>query len=620
MELKKGYKQTEVGLIPEDWEISLWGNKLKGFITGATPYRGNQSFYKGNIKWVTSGELNYNVIYETIEHISEEAREKTNLKIHPSNTFLMAITGLEAAGTRGSCAILGVPATTNQSCMAIYGTEALDIKYLYYYYLKYGEELAFKYCQGTKQQSYTAKIVKQLPIFYPPSSDEQQAIVSVLSDVDELILSLEKLIAKKKNIKLGAMQELLTGKKRLPGFTGEWRNKLIANIADIVSGGTPSTAVPNFWNGTIRWCTPTDITNCTKKYLSSTEKSISVKGLENCSATILPTGTLLLCSRATIGEVRIASVPVCTNQGFKSLVVQDGTNNEWLYYKILTLKDKLIERAIGSTFLEISKKDLASIEILVPSYEEQTAIATILADMDNEIEALEQKLLKYRNIKQGMMQELLTGRIRLVEKTAVAIDTTSPLLEEKHRLPSHNKEFDEAVVISVLSATFGNEQFPMTAFRRQKFAYLLHRYCSGKAEGYGKYAAGPFNPNTAYGGPEKIAQSKGYVKWHKTKTYAGFIAGENAAEATSYFEAWYGKEVLNWLEQFRYVKKEELELLATVDMAITDLQMENREITAESVRMVIQNSEEWKAKLDRAIFSDTNIIRAIKWSKSLFHS
>lgn len=216
------------------------------------------------------------------------------------------------------------------------------------------------------------------------------------------------------------------------------------------------------------------------------------------------------------------------------------------------------------------------------------------------------------------MQELLTGRIRLVEKAEAAKEIKSATSTKSSKPPSHNKEFDEAVVISVLSATFGNEQFPMTAFRRQKFAFLLHRYCSGQADGYEKFAAGPYNSHTKYGGPEKIAQSKGYVKRHKSNFATGFIAGEEAQEAMAYFDAWYGKEVLSWLEKFRKVKKEELELLTTVDMAITDMQKENREITPEAVKTVIQNSEAWKAKLDRAIFSDANIARAIEWSNSLF--
>ena len=198
-----------------EWKPGVWKDVLAGFYSGATPYRGRADYYKGNIRWVSSGELNYNIIKDTIEHISEKAKSETSLIVHPAGTFLMAITGLEAAGTRGSCAILGKDATTNQSCMAIYGTDKMIIPYLYHYYLLNGEELAFQYCQGTKQQSYTAAIVKELPIYYPCDIVEQQAIAQILSDMDSEIKQLEKKLAKYQQIKQGMMQELLTGRIRL---------------------------------------------------------------------------------------------------------------------------------------------------------------------------------------------------------------------------------------------------------------------------------------------------------------------------------------------------------------------------------------------------------------------
>ena len=129
---------------------------------------------------------------------------------------------------------------------------------------------------------------------------------------------------------------------------------------------------------------------------------------------MLPKGTLLLCSRATIGEVKIAGCPIATNQGFKSLVCPTNVSNEFLYYKILTMKSQLLERAFGSTFLEISSTNVAALELAVPCFTEQEAIATVLSDMDSELSALEQRRCKTRSLKQGMMQELLTGRIRLV--------------------------------------------------------------------------------------------------------------------------------------------------------------------------------------------------------------
>ena len=197
------------------WRTRTLGDVLEACSSGATPYRGRPDYYQGNVKWITSGELNYNVITDTIEHISVEAVEKTNLKVHPVGTFLIAITGLEAAGTRGSCGIVGAPATTNQSCMALYPSAALKAEFLYHYYVLRGDELALKWCQGTKQQSYTAKLVRQLPIDLPACIEEQTAIATILSDMDADIAALQAKLAKARHIKQGMMQQLLTGQIRL---------------------------------------------------------------------------------------------------------------------------------------------------------------------------------------------------------------------------------------------------------------------------------------------------------------------------------------------------------------------------------------------------------------------
>jgi type I restriction enzyme S subunit len=198
-----------------EWNTQQLGQVIDHCSSGATPYRGRPEYYKGTVKWITSGELNYNVITDTREHISEDAVKHTNLKMHPVGTFLMAITGLEAAGTRGACGIVGSPATTNQSCMAIYPSSKLKSEYLYHYYVLRGNDLALRYCQGTKQQSYTAKLVNLLPIDLPPWVDEQSSIAAILSDMDAEIAALEAKVAKARQIKQGMMQQLLSGRIRL---------------------------------------------------------------------------------------------------------------------------------------------------------------------------------------------------------------------------------------------------------------------------------------------------------------------------------------------------------------------------------------------------------------------
>ncbi len=192
----------------------------------------------------------------------------------------------------------------------------------------------------------------------------------------------------------------------------DWELKQLGEIADIVGGGTPSTFIPEYWNGDINWFTPTEIG--LSKYSFESSRKITRKGLENSSAKVLPEGAILLTSRAAIGDVSILMKEGCTNQGFQSLIAKKGVNNEYLYYLASTLKRIFLQNASGSTFLEISPKKVKSVIVSVPqSQEEQIAIATALSDTDALIENLEKLIAKKRNIKQGVMQELLTGRKRL---------------------------------------------------------------------------------------------------------------------------------------------------------------------------------------------------------------
>lgn len=207
--------QTRLPGFSGEWKIKQLGEVITHCFSGATPRRNRPDFYRGDIRWITSGELNYNVITDTIEKITTEAVTRTNLTIVPAGTFLMAITGLEAEGTRGACGIVGAPSATNQSCMAVFPTDELLTEYLFHYYVFCGKSLALQYCQGTKQQSYTAKLVKQLPIALPPTTEEQRAIAAVLSDMNNELAALETRIYKTRLLKQGMMQELLTGKTRL---------------------------------------------------------------------------------------------------------------------------------------------------------------------------------------------------------------------------------------------------------------------------------------------------------------------------------------------------------------------------------------------------------------------
>ena len=193
----------------------------------------------------------------------------------------------------------------------------------------------------------------------------------------------------------------------------EWGPSSVGELAAIHSGGTPRTTIPEYWDGGIPWCTPTDVTATRGRHLVATARTITEAGLIASGATLLPKGALLLCTRATVGELKIATMPVATNQGFKSLVCGESVNRGYLYYCLFTLKGQMADLATGSTFLEISKLDVAQLPVPLPPLPEQRAIASVLMDVDDLIGSLEALITKKRAIKQAAMQQLLTGSTRL---------------------------------------------------------------------------------------------------------------------------------------------------------------------------------------------------------------
>lgn len=252
-----------------------------------------------------------------------------------------------------------------------------------------------------------------VPIRLPTSLESQRAIADVLFTLDDQLLALQRLVSKKTAVMEGLMQHLLSGRSRLPGFITPWHRATVDDLAVIVSGGTPKSSDSSYWNGDIPWCTPTDITQQSGRYLTSTARTISREGLKCSAAQLLPAGSVLLCTRATIGVAKVAAAPTATNQGFKSLVPRPQVSSGYLYYRILSLKNDLAVRGTGSTFLEVSKKDVASLSFESPGYEEQVAIAAVLSDADDEIASLHRQLVKARSLRTGILYRLLDGETPL---------------------------------------------------------------------------------------------------------------------------------------------------------------------------------------------------------------
>ena len=192
---------------------------------------------------------------------------------------------------------------------------------------------------------------------------------------------------------------------RFPEFKGEWEKYKLGDIAVVVGGGTPDTNTPKYWNGNIQWFTPSEIGR--SKYVENSLRTISEEGLNKSSAKLLPTGTILLSSRATVGECSINKKECTTNQGFQSLMPKENFSNEFVYYLMQTKRKNLIRKSCGSTFLEISANEVRKIEITIPTRKEQDKIANILSLLDESIATQNKIIEDLKKLKSAIIVEML---------------------------------------------------------------------------------------------------------------------------------------------------------------------------------------------------------------------
>ncbi|MGQ4678849.1 restriction endonuclease subunit S [Paenibacillus polymyxa] len=218
------------------WEHRKLGNVIDGLYNGQTPSRFRNDFWNGDINWLSSGELNRSVVKTTSEKITISGQNSANLRIVPKKTFVMAITGLEATGTRGNCAILGIDTTLNQSCMAIFPNKRLlSTQFLFQWYKMVGEDYGIRFTQGTKQQSYNAEIIRNLDICLP-KVEEQERLGDFFIHLDHLIILHQRKLNNVKNLKAGLLQKMFPKngeyfpEVRFPGFTDAWEQRKVSEI------------------------------------------------------------------------------------------------------------------------------------------------------------------------------------------------------------------------------------------------------------------------------------------------------------------------------------------------------------------------------------------------------
>lgn len=415
-EMKSGYKMTEVGVIPEDWEVKELGDITKDMSDG--PFGSNlKSCHYTNNKEVriiqlsnigTDGWSDNNRKYTTYKHLDTIRR----CEVKSGN---LVIAKMMPAGRAIICPSTDAAYVLSSDAVRVNLLECVNNEYAFYctksgYYLS---QIAEK-TQGSTRARTSIKKLRNI-LFCMPNVKEQTAIATALSDVDSLISALTKKIEKKKAIKQGLMQQLLTGKKRLPGFNDKWKSMLLGDIAEVKdgthqtpqyvkSGGKPFYSVENV--------TADDFKNV--KHISLEEHKALTSNYR------IEKGDVLMTRIGSIGCCKYVDWDVDASfyVSLALLKINEKYDSKFISY-LSNIKSFKEEVMLNSLVFAIPQKinlgNISLIKVYIPtSKAEQTAIANILSDCDSEIAALEEKRDKYKEIKQGMMQQLLTGKIRLI--------------------------------------------------------------------------------------------------------------------------------------------------------------------------------------------------------------
>lgn len=425
MEVREGYKKTEFGVIPHIWKCCTVEEILeKSSVSIKIGPFGSQlkkELISNNGDYRVYGQEN---VYDNNFEIGERYLSKERFLQLQSCEIKYGDILISMMGTIGKCVI--VPEKFLRGIMDSHLIRLrVDKNNVMRVYIKYLiaessviKQQLVKLSVGGIMSGLSSGIIKQLLFPIPPLS-EQHAITTALSDMDGLISSLKKLIDKKKNIKQGVMQELLTSKRRLDGFSGDWGTDKFRNITKVITCGMAATPTYINSNVGVPFLSSTNIKNGKVRW--DNFKHIHIDLHKRLYKNNPPLGGDILYSRVgTIGEaavipfnkefsiyVSLTLIKLCEYMNSK-FVAQLLNSNK---YKRLAMQEVFLGGGVGNLNVNVVRE----FDIPIPSYEEQTAIANVLSELDTEIEELEKKLNKYKAIKQGMMQELLTGRIRLVE-------------------------------------------------------------------------------------------------------------------------------------------------------------------------------------------------------------
>ncbi len=400
---------TEANIPKDDWEQVLLDSVAKRG-SGHTPDKKHPEYWDGSIKWISlqdSAQLDALYIEDTAATITAEGIKNSSAVLHQKGTVVLS----RDAGV-GKSAIMADDMAVSQHFMAWTCGQRLDNHFLYYWLQSKKPEFE-RIANGNTIKTIGLPYFKELTIPLP-TVEEQKRIASALSDIDTLISSLDQLVAKKRNIRKATMQQLLTGQSRLPGFSGEWEVRRLGEVFSISTGRSKSAYIATYGD---HWIVDMGSVSTDGKLLVSKSTDYKADFL-NIGDLVMPKddigggGIIGRVGYIDADEIYVLSDHVyrlqanCGNPLFLSFAINGYRINSALRKKV-----------IGSAQLGLSRKSVEEQEISLPSLEEQTAIANILSDMDTELATLETRRDKASQLKQGMMQELLTGRIRLTNST-----------------------------------------------------------------------------------------------------------------------------------------------------------------------------------------------------------
>ncbi len=398
MEVTPGYRQTEVGVIPEDWEVALL-DKVAKRGSGHTPNKKHPEYWNGDIKWISladSNALDDLYISDTFAKITPLGVANSSAVVHPAGTVVLS----RDAGI-GKSAIMSTAMAVSQHFMAWRCGPQLDNKFLYYWLQSVKPEFE-RIGNGSTIKTIGLCYFRDLKLPLPEHS-EQCAIADALTDVDALLGEFERLIAKKRDLKQAAMQQLLTGQTRLPGFDGECEVKTLEQLADCLDG----LRIP--LNEHERATMKGDYPYCGANGV-----------LDYVNGYVIDDDIILIAEDGGYFdeyETRPIAYRVkgkCwVNNHAHILKAKTGFDQGFLFYSLV--HKNILPFLASGTRAKLNKSQLKKIEVTLPIDEaEQNAVAEVLIDMDAEIAALEQRREKTLALKQAMMQELLTGKTRLI--------------------------------------------------------------------------------------------------------------------------------------------------------------------------------------------------------------